>query len=127
MRYSFYTRASFNDVNSYLYSTDINKLVWIFCARFDSYYLRRLYLVFLQELFPHADALVQYLNDFVTKLKLNVQFNTTISNIRKRDSADKLFHINDQNGNEYTCNTIIVATGIAKPNRIQFQGKYNIY
>ncbi|XP_039267135.2 FAD-dependent oxidoreductase domain-containing protein 2-like [Styela clava] len=71
--------------------------------------------MYSKDIFPDADAFVQYMNDFVQKLKLNVKFNTTIGNLGKKDPADDLFHVNDQHETEYTCKRVIVATGISKP------------
>lgn len=71
--------------------------------------------MYSKDIFPSADSFVQYMNDFVHKLKLNVKFNTTISNLGKRDPVDELFHVNDQHETKYTCTRVIVATGIAKP------------
>ncbi|KAK3090905.1 hypothetical protein FSP39_015622 [Pinctada imbricata] len=73
-----------------------------------------------KEMFPHADTLVKYLQDFTTKLGLNVQYNTEVRDIHRppaNHSTDQnLYHMNDLNGNHYTCSKLIVATGIAEPN-----------
>nr|XP_026693091.1 FAD-dependent oxidoreductase domain-containing protein 2-like [Ciona intestinalis] len=66
------------------------------------------------DFFPPADVLVQYLNDYATKLNLKVQYNSTMHDILKR--KDGLFQMWDQHNNAYTCKYMIVATGIAKPN-----------
>nr|XP_002127179.2 FAD-dependent oxidoreductase domain-containing protein 2 [Ciona intestinalis] len=73
-----------------------------------------------EEFFPPADVLVQYLNDYATKLNLKVQYNSTMHDILKR--KDGLFQMWDQHNNAYTCKYVIVATGIAKPNHIDFPG-----
>nr|CAB3246962.1 FAD-dependent oxidoreductase domain-containing protein 2-like [Phallusia mammillata] len=70
--------------------------------------------------FPPADVLVKYLNDYMTKLNLNVQVNTTISNLLKR--KDKNFEMYDQRGTKYTCQYMVIATGIASPNKPEFSG-----
>ncbi|XP_033743533.1 FAD-dependent oxidoreductase domain-containing protein 2-like [Pecten maximus] len=73
-----------------------------------------------KEMFPHADALVQYLQDFHTKLGLNVQFNSNMQNIQKvandSSSGGYVYMMEDDNGSPYTCSKVIVATGIALPN-----------
>uniref|UniRef100_H2YH79 FAD/NAD(P)-binding domain-containing protein n=1 Tax=Ciona savignyi TaxID=51511 RepID=H2YH79_CIOSA len=69
---------------------------------------------YTNEFFPPADTLVQYLNDFATKLNLKIQYNSTMHDVMKRD--DKLFQMWDQHDNAYTCKYVIMATGIAKPN-----------
>lgn len=76
-----------------------------------------------KEFFPPADSFVQYLNDYARKLRIKVQYNTTISNLSQRNSKDGLFHVNDQHDNEYKCKTVILATGIAVPNNVEFKGK----
>lgn len=72
------------------------------------------------EMFPHADSILKYLNDFQQKLGIKVQFNTEIGNIHhvQNDSMpDSLLHVmEDQHGNKYTCKVLIVATGMWKPN-----------
>ncbi|XP_078483409.1 FAD-dependent oxidoreductase domain-containing protein 2-like [Ciona intestinalis] len=73
-----------------------------------------------EEFFPPADVLVQYLNDYATKLNLKVQYNSTMHDILKR--KDGLFQMWDQHNNAYTCQYMIIATGIAKPNRPEFPG-----
>uniref|UniRef100_H2YH93 FAD-dependent oxidoreductase domain-containing protein 2 n=1 Tax=Ciona savignyi TaxID=51511 RepID=H2YH93_CIOSA len=73
-----------------------------------------------EDFFPPADTLVQYLNDFATKLNLKIQYNSTIHDVMKRE--DKLFQMWDQHDNTYTCKYVIMATGIAKPKEPQFQG-----
>ncbi|OWF55933.1 FAD-dependent oxidoreductase domain-containing protein 2-like [Mizuhopecten yessoensis] len=73
-----------------------------------------------KEMFPHADALVQYLQDYHKKLGLNVQFNSNMQNIRRvaNDSSagGHIYTMEDDKGNPYTCSKVIVATGIAEPN-----------
>ena len=60
-----------------------------------------------KEMFPHADILVKYLNDYKEKLGLKVQYNTNVQNIQKFPS-DKTIHghmyrFEDQNNNNYNC------------------------
>ncbi|XP_070580581.1 FAD-dependent oxidoreductase domain-containing protein 2-like [Ptychodera flava] len=78
-----------------------------------------------KEFFPHADVMVKYLQDYASKLKLNVQYNTNIANIEKkpdlRDPNSK-FYLTDQVNKTYVCQTLIVSTGIASPNKPTFRG-----
>ncbi|XP_076820048.1 FAD-dependent oxidoreductase domain-containing protein 2-like [Clavelina lepadiformis] len=74
-----------------------------------------------KEFFPDADVLVKYLNDFATKLKLNVQYNTAVGGIKKISNGT-LFHMSDQLSNQYICKYLIIATGISKPNIPKFEG-----
>lgn len=66
-----------------------------------------------KELFPHADVLVKYLNDYKEKLGIKVQYNTEIRNIERKENQ---FTMDDGNGQKYTCSKLVVATGIATPN-----------
>ena len=63
------------------------------------------------ELYPPADMLYKYLNDFYNKFKLNILFNTTIEIIDKIDGK----YILKNSENTFTCNKLIVATGLSKP------------
>ncbi|XP_059155814.1 FAD-dependent oxidoreductase domain-containing protein 2-like [Physella acuta] len=71
---------------------------------------------YTKEIFPPADILVKYLQDFQRKLGINVQFNTQIKNIRKVDNKDGGFLMDDQNEVTYSCKRVIAATGMWKPN-----------
>lgn len=66
------------------------------------------------EYFPHADIMVKYLNDFQTKNKLNVSFNTNVTKINKL--SNNLFEIRTSKG-VFKCKKLIVATGLFKPNK----------
>ncbi|CAF1342999.1 unnamed protein product [Rotaria sordida] len=82
-----------------------------------------------KQLFPSADLMVDYLNDFYRYYNLHIQFNTTIKNLQPIseqtttcDSKDcsfasiARFRMNDQHDNRYTCGIVIVATGLFIPN-----------
>ena len=69
-----------------------------------------------KRLFPSADLMTDYLNDFSRHYNLRIQFNTTIQNLQplpeqtsacqSREcsySSATRFHMNDQNDNRYTC------------------------
>ncbi|XP_041473338.1 FAD-dependent oxidoreductase domain-containing protein 2-like [Lytechinus variegatus] len=78
-----------------------------------------------KEFFPDADIYVKYLNDYTTKLGLNVQYNTEISNIARHDLPNmngQYFTMQDQNGNGYQCRVMIISTGMHKPNNPLFPG-----
>ena len=52
---------------------------------------------------------MRYLNDYATKLKLKVQYNTNIKLVSRNDEGDDaLFHLTDQNGTTYTCKNVIM-------------------
>lgn len=61
--------------------------------------------------FPKADTLVEYLNDFANVYDLPIDYGVEITNIGK----DKRFLLTASNGNSYTCNHLVVATGWVKP------------
>ncbi|CAF1190191.1 unnamed protein product [Adineta ricciae] len=82
-----------------------------------------------KQLFPSADLMIDYLNDFSRHYNLRIQFNTTIQNLhplpeqtstcQSREcsySSVTRFHMNDQNDNRYTCGIVVVATGLSVPN-----------
>lgn len=62
-----------------------------------------------KEMFPHADVLVKYLDDYQKKLGIKVQFNTNVRNIEKRKSTSDRsnYQMEDQNGNVYTCRFVL--------------------
>ena len=52
---------------------------------------------------------VNYLNDFATKLKLNVQYNTDVKLITKQGQGDTaVFLLQDQNGTAHSCRDVIM-------------------
>ncbi|KAI8734901.1 FAD-dependent oxidoreductase domain-containing protein 2 [Biomphalaria glabrata] len=73
-----------------------------------------------REIFPNADVLVKYLDDYQKKLDINVKFNANIYNIRtekNQSSPDgQVFTMQDQTGQSYVCRTLIMATGVSTPN-----------
>ncbi|XP_022795419.1 FAD-dependent oxidoreductase domain-containing protein 2-like [Stylophora pistillata] len=70
-----------------------------------------------KQFFPDADILVRYLNDYATKLKLKVQYNTNILHVSRHGEGDAaLFHLKDQNDTDYTCKNLVISTGIAVEN-----------
>ncbi|CAH1794439.1 unnamed protein product [Owenia fusiformis] len=78
-----------------------------------------------KEFFPHKDVLLKYLDDYKNKLNIKVQYQTDISNVRKKFSKlhdRELFYMEDQHKTTYTCKVLIVATGYSKPNIPNFKG-----
>ena len=72
-----------------------------------------------KEFFPHADNLVQYINDFVERYDINIQYATTVSQIDKNDDE---YCIKDEYGDLLYCDVLIIATGLARPNIPQIDG-----
>ena len=73
------------------------------------------------ELFPHADDLCRYMEDFVSKYAIQIQYNTRIANIAKanRDMTDvdgkANFIVTAVDGSQYSCRALLMATGAARP------------
>ncbi|XP_070560895.1 FAD-dependent oxidoreductase domain-containing protein 2-like [Ptychodera flava] len=69
-----------------------------------------LFKYYSKELFPPADALVRYLEDFVTRYELNISFNTRILNIDREPNNGK-FKLTAKDGRVFTCKVLIIGTG----------------
>ena len=68
-----------------------------------------------KDLFPLADSFVKYLNDYREHFDIKVQFNTRVTFIA-RDPETKHFILTTQDGTEYRCRALMMATGPVKPN-----------
>ena len=66
-----------------------------------------------KEYFPPADVMVQYLNDFYERYKLNIVFNANVRDISKKGEN---FIVKTQE-NEYSGEKVIVAAGLFKINK----------
>ncbi|BAZ04066.1 NAD(P)-binding domain-containing protein [Calothrix sp. NIES-3974] len=64
-----------------------------------------------RDYFPHTDALVTYINDFVNRFHIKVKYNSRVVKI----SRNQDFIILDQNNQIYTASRLIIATGFTKP------------
>ncbi len=96
---NFFTEEEFNwrhDWNSLL-SDDDN-------MRFTEY---------TDELFPNADLLYQYLQDFSKHFNLNISYNTAIKYITKDSEGDFLLTTTD--GRNYKCKVLLMGLGSVKP------------
>lgn len=67
------------------------------------------------EVFPQADTLAQYVQDFRDHFGIQVAFNTTVTHIA-RDPLTRHFILSTGSGQEYRCRTLLMATGPVKPN-----------
>jgi thioredoxin reductase len=67
-----------------------------------------------EDLYPLADVMVQYLNDFAAHFELKLQYDTRITHI-SRDPDTKLFILATNTGEEYRCRVLLMATGPVKP------------
>ncbi|XP_077982946.1 FAD-dependent oxidoreductase domain-containing protein 2-like [Glandiceps talaboti] len=81
---------------------------------------------YTEDFFPHADVMVKYLSDYAQRYRLNIQYNTDVKNIKRIDDeysdVSRKFELINQVNTTYTCRTVIVCTGISKPNRPEFDG-----
>ncbi|WP_051680529.1 NAD(P)-binding domain-containing protein [Vibrio rhizosphaerae] len=77
-----------------------------------------LFKYYSEKYFPDAKDLVQYLNDFKNKFGLKVDYNVDIISIDK----DEHFSLKDADGKVYTCDKLIISTGLAKENKPCFPG-----
>ncbi|XP_059809763.1 FAD-dependent oxidoreductase domain-containing protein 2 isoform X1 [Hypanus sabinus] len=79
-----------------------------------------------KDFFPHADTMLQYLNDFTKTLKLKVQYNTDIKWIEAESDPQAwnghYFFLTDQNNHHYRCSVLLVATGLGVPHVPNFPG-----
>lgn len=66
---------------------------------------------YTDELYPSADLLYQYFNDYRNQLDLNVAFNTSVEKISKTDNGD--FLIKTDKG-DYLAKILLMATGAFK-------------
>ncbi|MFT4646112.1 MAG: thioredoxin reductase [Planctomycetota bacterium] len=64
---------------------------------------------YTDELFPSADLLYKYLNDFSEKMKLNIIFNSVVKSVKK--NSDGLFEVEIANAEPYLCEILMVGTG----------------
>lgn len=63
-----------------------------------------------KQYFPDATALLDYLRDFAAHYRLNIEYGVTVARVSKGEK----FNVFDQQGNLYTCDRLIVATGVTK-------------
>lgn len=66
---------------------------------------------YTKDYFPDADHIVNYFRDYATKHNLKVDYGTKVTSISK----DGMFHIKTENGTSYTCEKLIMATGVNTP------------
>ena len=64
-----------------------------------------------KEYFPQADAIVKYLDDFASRFHLNIQYNARVARVTKENG----FKLTDEEGNVYSCQRLIIATGFTRP------------
>ncbi|XP_065302402.1 FAD-dependent oxidoreductase domain-containing protein 2-like [Dermacentor albipictus] len=80
---------------------------------------------FSRDYFPHADAMVKYLDEYRRKLGLDVQFDSEARKIRRlprETPTGHRFQFEDQRGDTYSCKYMLMANGMSKPNEPYFEG-----
>ena len=64
-----------------------------------------------KEYFPSADDMVRYLNDFSSRNNLDIRYSTMVERIWR----DGKFYIQTNQGEIFSCNKLIMTTGVSKP------------
>jgi len=78
---------------------------------------KHLFTDYSDEYYPDHTDLVRYLNDFAKKYELNILYNTTVEKVKKdtnKYSLDTTSSATALKPTTYTCNKLIVATGLSK-------------
>uniref|UniRef100_A0A8V0YX17 FAD-dependent oxidoreductase domain-containing protein 2 n=1 Tax=Gallus gallus TaxID=9031 RepID=A0A8V0YX17_CHICK len=87
---------------------------------------RLLFRRYSRQFFPHADAMVRYLEDFAAMLGLRIRYDTAIVHVTlekdPRAWNGHYFVLSDQNRQSYKCSCLLVATGTWVPNVVNFPG-----
>uniref|UniRef100_UPI00358EE1F6 FAD-dependent oxidoreductase domain-containing protein 2 isoform X1 n=1 Tax=Myxine glutinosa TaxID=7769 RepID=UPI00358EE1F6 len=85
-----------------------------------------LYRHYSRDFFPHADTMLQYLQDYTMRLRLRVRYGTEVTSVATVPSNttwnDHVFRLSTRNGDLWTCNIVLVATGLSMPNEPNFLG-----
>lgn len=98
-KYNYFTEEEFNwrhDWNSLL-SDDSD-------MRFTKY---------SDDLFPHADDIYQYLQDFSAHFALNVRYNCAVKHITR--NQDQEFVVTTEHGDHYRCKVLLMGLGTTQP------------
>jgi cation diffusion facilitator CzcD-associated flavoprotein CzcO len=98
-KYNYFTEEEFNwrhDWNSLL-SDDPD-------MRFTKY---------TDDLFPHADVLYQYLQDFSQNHALNVRYDCAVKHITRNENQE--FLVDTDQGDQYRCKVLLLGLGTTEP------------
>jgi len=74
---------------------------------------------YTRDYFPSADVMVKYLSDFAKNFKLNIAYDTEITNLSKKGET---FTLKTSSGKVYTTGVVVVATGFRKTNMPPIEG-----
>lgn len=66
------------------------------------------------ELYPMADTVVEYINEYAKRFNIKIQFNTRVTHIA-RDPETRHFVLSTRGGEEFRCKVLLLATGPVKP------------
>jgi thioredoxin reductase len=78
-----------------------------------------------KDYYPESKDLTRYINDFAKHFKLNIKYGHKVEKIRKREDG-YIISVVEPGGNWlYSCEKLIVATGIGLPNRNDIDDKTN--
>lgn len=67
-----------------------------------------------QRYFPPADDMVRYLGAFASAHDVKIRGNTRVVSVERESPAGR-FLLEDQDGNTYSCDRLIAATGVSRP------------
>lgn len=98
---------------------DWNSLLQHDSVDLDSYLFFSKY---TEDYYPSADILVEYLNDYITQYKLNIQKNTTVLHVDKIDNIFRIHCVYQNTQITYYCNKLILASGL-EPKPIKIKNK----
>lgn len=73
--------------------------------------------------YPSSKALVEYLNDFAKKFELKIKYNVKVITVEKGEKSENNeinYKIITENNEIYECNKLVVAVGLSKPYRPNF-------
>jgi thioredoxin reductase len=76
---------------------------------------------FTHSYFPDADDLVAYLEAFVRRHKIPIEYGFSVESV-SRDPVSRRFLVVSRDGRARTCDRLIVATGVSRPWQPQFPG-----
>lgn len=72
-----------------------------------------------QAYFPHPDDLVRYLDDYASRFKLKIRYNTEITRVARDGDV---FAVTDAHGHRVTGKRLVVAAGFTKEHEPEFPG-----
>ncbi|EMI40457.1 NAD(P)-binding domain-containing protein [Rhodopirellula sp. SWK7] len=68
-----------------------------------------------KEYFPSTEDYARYTRDFVERFDLDIQFNTRVESVEKKDNGAEGYVVRDNHGTVYHVRCLVVAVGVQKP------------